>query len=632
MPQVDAKIKVGMELISESLEAEAKQKAKKAGETVQKELNKGTKKITFGQKIKGEFQKIKKGIQAVGISGDKLGKIGEFLSAGGKLGALAAGFAILGKQISDMWDRATLSAEEYAKKQELRLKDSAEKVQKTQQRHNEDNNYFQRLVELAKVEQMSLQQKEEAIQIIEILNKRYANLGLTIDSVTGSILGLANAHAKMSAEQKKEMLENLRGQVKDIQSLAHLRMTKAFVQLNKAWGSGYIDEIMFNHFGMVKGGVNDSLSYMQELSTEQQIKVLTFLRDKNAKTDAEIDRLQVVIDLKKKQLDLERRIAKIKNQPSTSGSIPKNTDVDKKKVKELIAQREKYNQQAFNLQDAKTDMRKAESFRKLKTDSEKIEWFNTEIQVKTGLIKSYNQEIAKLQGKTYTANQTMEQLKDQTKIAQLKMLIAKADKEILGCQIEIKKIQDLSAKFYQDEKDALELQLEISKLKLQGKFDEIELLKLQNKLKKDGLIIDEKEIKAILQKKKQLASWGVDLSLKNQADSIYEKVSGNDRNYQIQKRIRDLEQANGVSLTDYQKKDVETLFDLEEKLKKISKFKLDLSGMDIKTNDLTARGGFQTGAVLPDIVSINKSIRDYSAKTSQTINEIKNILKNGWKF
>ena len=631
MPQVDAKVKLGMEFVSDDLQNKVKKQAKKAGEAIQNEANKGAKKITFGQKIKGEFQKIKKGIEAVGISGDKLGKIGEFLSAGGKLGMLAAGFAILGKQISDMWDRATLSAEEYAKKQELRLKDSAEKVQKTQQRQSEDNSYFARLIELSKVEKMNLEQKQEAIQIIDILNGRYKNLGLTIDSVTGSILGLSMANAQIKEDQKRQMLENLWDQVKDIQSLAYLRLTQAFVELNKAWGSGYIDEIMFNNFGRVKGGVNDSLAYMQGLSTEQQIKILTFLRNKNAKTEEEIDRLQAVIELKKKQLDLERRIAKIKNQP-TPPKNPRFVGVNQKTLRDLEAEADKYSNQAFESMHSQMNMEKAERFRSLKGDSAKIAWFKEEIELEKSLIQSYEAEIKKLQGKTYGVLDEQIKAEDAVKIAKLRALIAKSDKEILGYQIEIKKIQERSKNFYQDEKSNLDFELKLLKLKLQGKYEEIELLKLQNKIKRDGLIVDQKQIQAILAKQKAISKINANQAIKDQAISLMDSISTDDRNYQIQRKIEQIEKANSVKLTSSQKREVEMLYDLEQKIKKIQGLKLDLGSFDIKTNELTARGGFQTGAVMPDIISINTAIKNYSEKTANAIIQIKAILKNGWKI
>jgi len=45
----------------------------------------------------------------------------------------------------------------------------------------------------------------------------------------------------------------------------------------------------------------------------------------------------------------------------------------------------------------------------------------------------------------------------------------------------------------------------------------------------------------------------------------------------------------------------------------LEKLKLNLSNLDIRTNELTARGGFQTGAVTADLGVINSQIRDYAA-------------------
>jgi hypothetical protein len=57
--------------------------------------------------------------------------------------------------------------------------------------------------------------------------------------------------------------------------------------------------------------------------------------------------------------------------------------------------------------------------------------------------------------------------------------------------------------------------------------------------------------------------------------------------------------------------------------------KLDLSKYEIKTNELTQRGGYKGGAVLPSKNSINQQIRNYNAKQVTILTEIHNVLKNG---
>jgi type II secretory pathway component PulL len=77
------------------------------------------------------------------------------------------------------------------------------------------------------------------------------------------------------------------------------------------------------------------------------------------------------------------------------------------------------------------------------------------------------------------------------------------------------------------------------------------------------LITNKKKIDEILKKQEQLNSKNVDQSLKNQAENLYSQLFPEDIDFQLQKRIRDLEQANQVHLTDSQRHDVAVLFDLE---------------------------------------------------------------------
>ena len=57
------------------------------------------------------------------------------------------------------------------------------------------------------------------------------------------------------------------------------------------------------------------------------------------------------------------------------------------------------------------------------------------------------------------------------------------------------------------------------------------------------------------------------------------------------------------------KRNIELKFNMQD----LEKLKPNLSNLDIRTNELTARGGFQTGAVTADLGVINSQIRDYAA-------------------
>ena len=62
---------------------EAKKQAKNIGKDVAKNVEKGANNIKFGDKIKGQLDKLKKGLDAVGISANGLGKLGNLFKGGG---------------------------------------------------------------------------------------------------------------------------------------------------------------------------------------------------------------------------------------------------------------------------------------------------------------------------------------------------------------------------------------------------------------------------------------------------------------------------------------------------------------------------------------------------------------------
>jgi len=72
---------------------------------------------------------------------------------------------------------------------------------------------------------------------------------------------------------------------------------------------------------------------------------------------------------------------------------------------------------------------------------------------------------------------------------------------------------------------------------LQGKYEEAERQKLINKLKADGLKIDEKRVNADEAKRKELADVNIQQQLKNDAQSLLDKYAPKTKEYRTQRRI-----------------------------------------------------------------------------------------------
>lgn len=248
--------------------------------------------------------------------------------------------------------------------------------------------------------------------------------------------------------------------------------------------------------------------------------------------------------------------------------------------------------------------------------------------------KKQLQQILYLQKRILALDQKIKQNKDSMTGADL--AIAQAEKQALQAKMrqlqmqkQIEEMQKRAKDYYDDRKSDLDAEYAIQHALLKGMYDLAEQTKIINELKKQGIIVDQKQIDAIKQKQALLKGVSVDRSLKQQGYSILDKVGAKDKNYQYERRIRELEEANGVSLTQTQKDKVKTLVDLQFKLDDLQKIKPDFSELQIKTNELTARGGFAGGAVMPDIEAIDKQIMDYQARSTTLLNDIKNILRQG---
>ena len=199
----------------------------------------------------------------------------------------------------------------------------------------------------------------------------------------------------------------------------------------------------------------------------------------------------------------------------------------------------------------------------------------------------------------------------------------------LQIQAEIKAMEDNAKEYYSKQNESLQQQLSVEKLILQGKYEQAEKLKLINDLKRQGLIIDQKQVDAILQKQKALKNIKVNEDINNFGKSVLDRYPQKSSDVSTQ-RIKDIEKANQMTLSDSQKEKIKKLTKIQYDLGELEQIKPNFSSLDIKTNQLTARGGFSTGAVvMADKDRINQQIANYNQRQTNLLNQIKNILQNG---
>lgn len=155
-----------------------------------------------------------------------------------------------------------------------------------------------------------------------------------------------------------------------------------------------------------------------------------------------------------------------------------------------------------------------------------------------------------------------------------------------------------------------------------------QLLKDEIRLQERKLELEEKERELKEAKERQNKNFKKHIS--DQAKSLKIKAlenAGLKHQAQLEKALDDAKRAKGADLNDAEKQQVERLVQLQQQLENIPK--LNFNGLDIKTNQLTSRGGFKSGAVSTDIDKVNKSIEGYTKQqvviANQILEEIKNI-------
>lgn len=679
---MQSKAKVVLQIVTDA--QQAKKQAQQIGQKVAKSAEKGAKKITFGEKVKQQLQEVKKGVQVLGVGGDKLSKLGDFFTTG-KLGVAVATVATVAMGIVSIWDKMTLSIQQSINLFSSKLSDAQKKTQDQLGQQQNDQGYMQRLKQLIKLQPLHNHQLKQATFLLDELTKRYGDLGISIDYVSGKILGLTDGFEKLNIAQKQKLFERLKEQQNSVQGLsdAQSRLTLREFSKNDAV-TGTIMDFVSDLTGLEIGSVKQAMSKIQELPIKQQLEFFEKLRQ-YSKNDKELQAANKIIQIKRQQLQIQRKLQslgangtmsakqyaeqlkRINQQGQAMLSRKKIDDQNKKSSK--IREQIQADEQRYRYNSLNTDQEKSKFWQS------KISKIDDQIQTRqsanqTLLSKSYSddqirsldakirrryekklkeiqdkrangeeltaddrfmekhatQQIKRLRNKTYKSDN--ERYADQATVATNQRQILQLTKQRRRYEQQINKIQQRQQKFYKENLEAVQGQIQVQQLLLQGLYDQAEKQKLINDLKKQGIAIDNQAIDKIIQKQNELKKIQADKSLKNDALSLYDRLSPKNADTMYQQRMRKFRD-QGIQLNSDQQDTLRQLVQLEFSADNLPK--LDLSQYQIKTNELTARGGFKSGVVMTDSDRINLAIMNSGKSQVQILTQIKDLLsKMGW--
>lgn len=625
---IETELTMNTKPFEEALGNAEKQAAQSAGKMNKSLSNVGKKDTTKGlsEKMDQTGKAIDKGTGALDKFSGALGGASTGLGGFGAalmdivtnpIAAIGAALVALAAVCVTVWDKMTLSAEEYAYKLSKVSAEATKTRQDLEKQQSADISYMDRLQELSKIEINSNERKKEASVLIEMLTKRYGDLGIAIDSATGKISGLDIAQRKMLVKQTQARIKALQDEKKALEAQGR---TQADVSISSILPASWL--MKHSNAGLdIRKQVQNAI---QNNDLETQIKIFEKIRD-TMNTQEDIDAIQKIIDLKKQEFEIQKQIKELQDsgfasEKEQAEALRKATQASKQaETAALKKEQEKKNKEDQYNSAVKIDEKI--KFKQHDFDEEKKK--GDEIQQKLDDLQKRRQAILDANLNDRASQKYVEENFD-PEIVDLQLQMEKSKTKQADIQREINKLEQVSKDYYKNMLESLDNDIEVQKLKLQGLDEEAERQRIINDLKQKGLKVDQAELDKIMEKKKELAGLMLAKDLNKQFDDLQhqaEKKFGNVKQAEIDKAKRDAREKKGSDLTDEEEKRIEKLVELQMKLNNFPQ--LSLQGLDIKTNSLTSRGGFQTGAVETNTDRINNQIANYNKAQCDLLNQIK---------
>lgn len=273
---VEAKITLNKQQYVQELE-QVKNKTKQATGNIQESA----------RKTGEDFSRVGGAASAMGsVVGQQFGAIGQAISAlaAGPIGILLAAITAVITAATWLWDKLTVSAEEY----KSALSTQAEALQQQQKivddQEKQAGKYLKRLDALSKIEDQSNSEKREAKKLVDMLSQSYGDFGIRIDETTGKITGLDAAQKEMAKRSLQRRLELLKSEQKIQQGVLDFAikeysedvlMGSDEKDLQQKWGTMTSEQLQEE--------MGRQMSYEYNQRDEDRMAMLKNIADANAK-------------------------------------------------------------------------------------------------------------------------------------------------------------------------------------------------------------------------------------------------------------------------------------------------------------------------------------------------------------
>lgn len=601
-----------------------------------------------GANIKSSMENAGKGFESVNKLGSKLGGaakniIEAFTGLLSPIGLATAAIAALGTLAVKVWDIMTVSAEEYAMKASNAVDKANKNLEETFKQQEADSSYLERLKELSQAENMSNAMKMEAAELISLLTKRYGDLGVSIDMVTGKITGLDEAQRTFLKRQQQMKVDAAKISV-NAQKMAADSATESALGIRNVNA-----QVTPYYFGDATKSVNVTRAdKWNSGGLEGKLAVANSMAQ-NATTAKDIEKWQkLIIEIEKLMLAQKElnsiveygersekayaeALKKRSQQTINAATASHKQAAERSKTSREQAQ-EKDHYESLSNED-KISYKESESIKELEKRQDLTESIIAN-EEKLKSLKEKQKELESAAGKG-NANVDKEYVKVGEEIAKINESIAKAEAErqesltkTYNIEKEIAALKKKSSDYYTSQKDSLNQEIDIAKMKLNGLNDEIAKYKLINDLKTKGITKDEAEIEAILKKQRELGALNLQNDLKSQGENLQlqaMKAAGFGKEAAQLEALRNAEKTKGSKLTEEEIAQVKKLSDLQYEL---SNMNMNVSlGRGTMTNELASRGGFASSVVTDSKTDINNQILTVQKAQEAILKQITAELK-----
>lgn len=181
--------------------------------------------------------------------------------------------------------------------------------------------------------------------------------------------------------------------------------------------------------------------------------------------------------------------------------------------------------------------------------------------------------------------------------------------------------------YYENEMDSFATKKREQELINAGLDEEAEKLRIIMELEKQGAEVSDDKVDKIMHERRELKSMQLAYGLKEQAYGLQNQAMhkvGLGKEADEQKALRDAEKQKGAKLDENETALVKSIADLTYKMG--HETLPQLGDLSIKTNSLTSRGGFASGAVMPDKDAVNKAVARFNQTQCQLLENIKGLI------